>query len=103
MVIRRNANLFINLFSMVRTHTFDQVLKKKLPSPSYPPSLQMKCTGIPELRSVEDIEYLRGVLFLGRTEEEAKEHFKSQIQSCLKLAWRTQLNFLVHNYAHSRS
>jgi hypothetical protein len=79
MVIRRNANLFINLFSM------------------------MKCTGIPELRSVEDIEYLRGVLFLGRTEDEAKEHFKSQIQSCLKLAWRTQLNFLVHNYAHSRS
>ena len=60
----------------------------------------MKCTGIPELRSVEDIEYLRGVLFLGRGEEEAKEHFKSQIQSCLKLAWRTQLNFLVHNYAH---
>ena len=65
--------------------------------------LQMKCTGIPELRSVEDIEYLRGVLYLGRGEEEAKEHFKSQIHSCLKLAWRTQLNFLVHNYAHSRS
>lgn len=63
----------------------------------------MKCTGIPELRSVEDIEYLRGVLLLGRGEEEAKEHFRSQIQSCLRLAWRTQLNFLVHNVVHSQS
>lgn len=52
---------------------------------------------------MEDIEYLRGVLLLGKGEEEAKEHFKSQIQGCLRLAWRTQVNFLVHNVAHSHS
>jgi len=76
MIIRENANLFINLFSM------------------------MKCTGIPELRSVEDIEYLRSVLVLDKNEKAAEEHFKSQIQKCQKVQWSTQINWLTHNLAH---
>ncbi len=64
---------------------------------------QMKCTGIPELQSVEDLEYLRGVLVLGRTDAEAKEHFRAEIQKCLKLQWSTQLNWFTHNIVHSRN
>lgn len=63
----------------------------------------MKCTGIPELGSVKDIDYLRSVLVLGKSNTEAEEHFKSQIQKCLKLSWSTQLNWLTHNIVHSRS
>jgi phosphatidylinositol-4,5-bisphosphate 3-kinase len=63
----------------------------------------MKCTGIPELQSVEDLEYLRSVLVLGRTDAEAKEHFRSEIHRCLKLQFHTQLNWLSHNFVHSRN
>lgn len=79
LIIRENANLFINLFSM------------------------MKCTGIPELRSVEDLEYLRSVLVLDRSEEQAAEHFRQQIQKCLRLQWSTQLSWLAHNWVHRSS
>lgn len=65
--------------------------------------LQMKCTGIPELRSVEDISYLRDVLVLDRTQEQAAEHFRQQIQKCLKLQWSTQINWLAHNLVHRAS
>ncbi len=60
----------------------------------------MKCTGIPELRSVEDIDYLREVLVLGKSPKMAEEHFKSQIQRCLKLSWSTQINWLTHSFVH---
>lgn len=62
--------------------------------------LQMKATGIPELRSVEDIDYLRKVLLLNKTANEAAEDFKSQIHACLRLSFSTQLNFYVHIWAH---
>ena len=60
----------------------------------------MKCTGIPELKSVEDLEYLRSVLVLEKSDQAAREHFRSQIQKCLKLQWSTQLNWLTHNFVH---
>ena len=62
--------------------------------------LQMKSTGIPELRSVEDIDYLCKVLLLNKTANEAAEDFKSQIQACLRLSFSTQLNFYVHIVTH---
>ena len=43
----------------------------------------MKSAGIPELHSVEDIDYLRKVLLLNKSENEAAKDFKSQIQACL--------------------
>ena len=63
----------------------------------------MKCTGIPELRSVEDLEYLRSVLVLDKTEEQAAEHFRQQIHKCLRLQWSTQLSWLAHNFVHRSS
>lgn len=62
--------------------------------------VQMKCTGIPELRSVEDLDYLKSVLVLGKTEEQAADHFRQQIQKCLRLQWSTQLSWLAHNWVH---
>ena len=41
---------------------------------------QMKCTGIPELTSTKDIDYLRNVLLLQKTEQEAEQHFIAQVQ-----------------------
>ena len=63
----------------------------------------MKCTGIPELRSVKDIEYLRDVLVLNQTEQQAADHFRQQIQNCLKHQWSTQLNWLAHIIVHSKT
>ena len=69
-------------------------------TPTDPPlwlrPLQMKCTGIPELQSVKDIEYLRNVFVLDKTAEEAGEVFRDKISECLKLAWTVQINFWVH-------
>ncbi|XP_065829821.1 phosphatidylinositol 4,5-bisphosphate 3-kinase catalytic subunit gamma isoform-like isoform X2 [Oscarella lobularis] len=75
-VIRRHAHLFINLFSM------------------------MKHTGIPELRSVEDIDYLRNILVLNKSEPDAAKYFRDKIDECLRLNWSTQLNWLAHNVVH---
>ena len=66
-------------------------------------SLQMKCTGIPELRSVEDLEYLRSVLVLDKSDSQAEDHFKGEIHRCLKLQWSTQINWLTHNFVHRQS
>ena len=63
----------------------------------------MKCTGIPELTSIKDLDYLKGVMVLNKSEEQAAEHFKQQIQECLKKAWSTQINWLSHNFVHSHS
>ena len=68
---------------------------------SLPP--QMKCTGIPELTSIKDLDYLKSVMVLDRSEEQAADHFRQQIQECLKKAWSTQINWLSHNIAHSHS
>ena len=68
---------------------------------SLPP--QMKCTGIPELTSIKDLDYLKSVMVLDRSEEQAADHFRQQIQECLKKAWSTQINWLSHNFAHSHS
>ena len=53
--MRRKANLFINLLNM------------------------MLSTGIPELRSHGDVEYLRGTLFLDDSEETAVDNFLKEV------------------------
>lgn len=52
---------------------------------------------------MEDIDYLREVLVLGKSSQEAEEHFRAQIRRCLQVSWATQLNWLTHNIVHSRS
>lgn len=77
LIIRRHAALFINLFHM------------------------MKSTGIPELTSVRDIHYLKKVLILSKSEQEARSHFLDEISGVLKKSWTVQVNWLMHAIMHS--
>lgn len=62
----------------------------------------MVSTGIPELRSIDDLAYLKEALCLGSSEEEAAQSFKNLITESLRLGWSTQLNWWLHNLVHSR-
>jgi len=59
----------------------------------------MLSTGIPELRSEEDLNYLRDAFSLELTEEEASKKFEKLIEHSLKTK-ATQLNFALHIMAH---
>lgn len=56
MILRNSGELFINLFTM------------------------MKSCGIPELRNADDIGYIRDALCLGTTKEVALENFRKKLQ-----------------------
>ncbi len=62
---------------------------------------KMISTGMTELQSVDDLEYLIDALRLDLSDEKASEHFRD-------LFWKTlnsksaQLNFFVHNVAHRK-
>lgn len=75
LILRRRAALFINLLAM------------------------MLQTGIPELRTIDDLNYVRDALVLGVTEKEAKEHFHSKLQEARRNAWSTSLNWYIHGLA----
>ena len=75
-ILRRHAALFINLFAM------------------------MLSTGIPELRSEKDINFLRDALSLELTEEEASKKLTRLIYECLGTK-STQINNYIHIVAHS--
>jgi hypothetical protein len=74
-LLRKNANVFINLFCM------------------------MLSTGIPELRSAEDIEYLRDAFSLDFTDSQAADKFKTLIYESLYTR-ATQINNAIHILAH---
>ena len=59
----------------------------------------MLCTGIPELSSEGDIEYLRDAFALGKTEEEAAAYFTKLINTSLKTK-TTIINDVIHVAAH---
>lgn len=59
----------------------------------------MLSTGIPELQRVEDIEWLRGVLLVDRSDEEAAEHYRLQISLALTNV-RSLLNDCIHIMTH---
>jgi hypothetical protein len=73
--------------------------------------VQMLSTGIPELSSTKDLEYLQEAFFLKMNEEGLIDHdFElnmrlDAIAQFRKLAWKsistktTQINFFVHNVA----
>ncbi len=61
----------------------------------------MLSTGIPELQSARDIEYLRDALCLGKSEKEAAEEFRGLIFQSLRQGWSTQFNWLMHNLKHA--
>ena len=59
----------------------------------------MLSTGIPELQSESDIEYLRQALVMDMTDEEAGKHFRKLIQESLD-SRSTQVMFVTHIMAH---
>jgi hypothetical protein len=56
-------------------------------------------TGIPELRELEDIEYLRQMLSLEMSDEQAAKKFEALVGECMK-SKATRLNNVIHILAH---
>lgn len=76
LIVRRNADLFINLLNM------------------------MMPTGIPELRSRDDVNYLRDTLYLGISEDEAAERFMQEIDTALRDSKTVKVNWAFHGVRH---
>lgn len=74
-VLRRHANIFINLFAM------------------------MLSTGIPELRTADDIEYLRLAFALDLNEQQAAQRFNQLVYEAMSTR-TTQINNAIHIWAH---
>ncbi|XP_055974480.1 phosphatidylinositol 4,5-bisphosphate 3-kinase catalytic subunit gamma isoform [Sorex fumeus] len=72
LALRHHTNLLIILFSM------------------------MLMTGMPQLTSKEDIEYIRDALTVGKNEEDAKRYFLDQIEVCRDKGWTVQFNWFLH-------
>ena len=56
-------------------------------------------TGIPELRSPDDLNYVRDALVLDVPEDEAREHFKAKLKEARSNAWSTSWNWYIHGLA----
>jgi len=74
-ILRKHACMFINLFAM------------------------MLSTGIPELKSAKDIQYLRKAFGIDKTDEEAAAYFTELINMALD-CWTTRVNNAIHLMAH---
>jgi phosphatidylinositol kinase/protein kinase (PI-3 family) len=70
-ILRANTNLLITLFS-----------------------LMLSC-GIPELKTAQDIQWMRERLMVGKTDEEASKKFVQEIETSLRTK-TTQLNDAAH-------
>ncbi|XP_074655826.1 phosphatidylinositol 4,5-bisphosphate 3-kinase catalytic subunit alpha isoform-like [Tubulanus polymorphus] len=70
--LRRHSHVFITLFT------------------------KMLSCGIPELQSVDDIEYLRKTLAVEKSDEEALEYFQQQFNDAHDGAWTTKLDWFFH-------
>ena len=77
LVLRRHGSLILSLFAM------------------------MISTGLPELSSEKDLNYLRDTLVLDMSEAEAQKHFRSKFDEALCNSWKTSLNWASHNMAKS--
>ncbi|XP_018567528.1 phosphatidylinositol 4,5-bisphosphate 3-kinase catalytic subunit delta isoform [Anoplophora glabripennis] len=75
MILRKHGNLILSLFAM------------------------MISTGLPELTSEKDLNYLRETLVLNKTDEEALQHFRAKFDEALSNSWKTSLNWASHNIA----
>ena len=55
---------------------------------------------LPELKTVNDIGYIRNMLHLDKSENEAMKIFLNEINKAVHTTWRTIDNF-IHNVKHS--
>ncbi|XP_075246653.1 phosphatidylinositol 4,5-bisphosphate 3-kinase catalytic subunit delta isoform-like [Convolutriloba macropyga] len=60
----------------------------------------MKNAGMPELKSLSDVNYVRETLFVGDTREEAEKKFVQKINDSTKSSWTVNVNWATHNYKH---
>ncbi|KAG8193956.1 hypothetical protein JTE90_011505 [Oedothorax gibbosus] len=74
-ILRRHGPLVISLFAL------------------------MLSTGLPELSSERDLDYLRDTLVLDRTEQEAVLHFRAKFVEAINNSWKTSANWAAHNWA----
>lgn len=63
----------------------------------------MLSTGIPELRTAEDVNYVREALCLGQLEEEARKSFQSKFQEAIKNNRTVAINWWMHNIAKQQN
>ncbi|KAF7404673.1 hypothetical protein HZH66_003579 [Vespula vulgaris] len=75
LILRQHGGLILSLFAM------------------------MISTGLPELSSEKDLNYLRDTLVLEMSESEAQKHFRSKFDEALCNSWKTSLNWASHNMA----
>ena len=73
LILRRKGPLLINLFVM------------------------MLSAGLPELRSLDDIGYLRKTLVLSLSEEDAIKDFRKKFDHAIKNSFSTSMNWFAHN------
>ncbi|XP_060062464.1 phosphatidylinositol 4,5-bisphosphate 3-kinase catalytic subunit alpha isoform-like [Ylistrum balloti] len=73
LVLRENAHLLINLFTMM-----------------------LSC-GIPELQSLDDISYLRKTLAVEKSERDAVEYFSEQFNIAVGEQWKQKVDWFFHN------
>lgn len=92
-VLRKNANLLINLFHMMLATGKEKRICLAFAQ------WECNCAGIPELREEKDIEYLRTALSLEKTDEEASKYIESLIYEALNCK-TTTLNDMAHIWAH---
>jgi phosphatidylinositol-4,5-bisphosphate 3-kinase len=77
MMLRQKGDLFITLFTL------------------------MLSTGIPELRSVDDIRYISNALCLSKSDDMAREDFNKKFQEAVKHSWSVTANWYIHNVART--
>ncbi|KAI1309369.1 Phosphatidylinositol 4,5-bisphosphate 3-kinase catalytic subunit beta isoform [Halotydeus destructor] len=73
LILRKHGSIILSLFAM------------------------MISSGLPELSSVCDLEYLRETLVLGLPEAEALKHFEAKFNEALKSGYKTSVNWFFHN------
>jgi len=71
-ILRQNCNFLITLF------------------------LMMMNTGLPEVSSLQDVEYLRKTLVPHYSDDEAIEFFKGKFQEALHYSWKASANNVFH-------
>ena len=60
----------------------------------------MLYTGIPELQSTDDIEYLRTTLQVDKTELEAINYFNEEFKEAIGGNWSTKIDWFFHIVNH---
>ncbi|XP_041977720.1 phosphatidylinositol 4,5-bisphosphate 3-kinase catalytic subunit delta isoform [Aricia agestis] len=73
-ILRKHGHLILSLFSM------------------------MISTGLPELSSEKDLQYLRETLVMDLSEEKAMEHFRLKFIEAVKNSWTASFNWALHNF-----